>query len=309
MAMAASSRRRHATCALALTISLALHSGVGLALVLNSGSGRGGTGTGPVNVDACVLESQDDEGAAFLVLPADPQPLQAVLISPPTLSEPNNVAAAVEPQPAEAEPPRAPNVKAEPDGRDTGTGTTATGTVPALRDNSTSFFHVTAQGQTFVYVIDRSSSMGLNGALAAARQQLIISLEQLPPSARFQIIVYNRTADPLLASKPYLMAACPENIREVARQLADLPAEGGTDHLPALRRALALHPDVIYFLTDADDLTTDHLRAVAQLNSGRQTVIHAIELNTLNRDQPDLPMHRLARDNGGIYQAVDLQAR
>jgi hypothetical protein len=158
-----------------------------------------------------------------------------------------------------------------------------------------------------VYVIDRSSSMGLHGALAAARQQLLASLEQLPATARFQIIVYNRTAEPVLANQPGLMPASRENLQRVATQLSTLTAEGGTDHPPALRRALALHPDVVFFLTDADDLTAEDLRAVTRLNPGRHTVIHAIELNTRNRDRPDMPMHVLARDSRGTYQAVDLR--
>jgi hypothetical protein len=166
---------------------------------------------------------------------------------------------------------------------------------------------VEAHGQTLVYVIDRSSSMGLHGALAAAREEVLASLEQLPPTARFQVIVYNRTAEPLLASQPELMVPSPENKQRVALQLSTLRAEGGTDHLPALRRALALHPDVVFFVTDADDLTAQHLRAVAQLNPGRRTVIHAIELNLRNRNRPDMPMHALALDNRGTYQAVDLQ--
>jgi len=172
--------------------------------------------------------------------------------------------------------------------------------------SGTTFFDVAAQGQTFVYVIDHSSSMGPNGGLRAAREQLLASLQQLPPAARFQVIVYNRIAEPLLPAHPYWMLPTPESLQQVASRLGELRAEGGTDHLPALRRALALRPDVLFFLTDADDLTADVLRAVARINSDRYTAIHAIELTTQNRDRPHMPMHVLAFENRGTYRAVDL---
>ena len=39
--------------------------------------------------------------------------------------------------------------------------------------------------------------MGLNGGLAAARRELLASLARLPADCRFQVILYNRFAEPL----------------------------------------------------------------------------------------------------------------
>ena len=147
-------------------------------------------------------------------------------------------------------------------------------------------------------------SMGLHGALEAARRELLTSLEQLPPTTRFQVIVFNSTAGPLIPSQPQWLEATAANRQLVARALADLPAEGGTNHDLALPKALALQPDVIFFLTDADDLTAAQLRSITLHNRGR-TVIHTIELNTANRGRPQMPLQLLARENGGVYQAVD----
>jgi hypothetical protein len=226
-----------------------------------------------------------------LLSPAEAAAFEAVLVSAPAeepvLSSPEVPALRVEPpQPASArlQPPVA--------------------AAPSRTSNSTTFFNIEAQGQTFVYVIDRSSSMGPGGGLRTARQELLRSLRQIPPTARFQVIVYNRSAEPLLPRRPEWLELNRENLEETDARMAELPAEGGTDHLPALRRAFALHPDVLFFLTDADDLTANLLREVARLNAGRHTIVHAIEMNLRNRDRQEMPMHRLARDNGGSYRAV-----
>jgi hypothetical protein len=165
---------------------------------------------------------------------------------------------------------------------------------------------VPARGRSVVYVIDRSGSMGMDGRLALATQELFASLERLPPEARFQVIPYNRYAEPLrIGGRTDLLDATPENKRQAARLLLAVVPEGHTDHERALKRALALHPDVIYFLTDADDLKPEEVHAITQLNRGH-SAIHAIELSTTHRGRPDMPMHLLAESNRGVYQAVEL---
>jgi hypothetical protein len=171
----------------------------------------------------------------------------------------------------------------------------------------TSFFQVTAHGRSFVYVIDRSASMGRNGALEAAKRELLASLELLPPETWFQIIAYNRDAQPLrIGGRTDLVPVTEENKRQVARLCESLNAEGGTEHLGALKRALLLQPDVIFFLTDADDLKAEHVQEVSRLNGGRR-VIHTIELSPPNHHRNHRPLQVLARANHGQHRAVDLR--
>jgi hypothetical protein len=168
----------------------------------------------------------------------------------------------------------------------------------------TQFFQIAAQGQAIVYVIDRSGSMALNGCLAAAKRELLASLEHLPPTARFQIIAYNRSALPLrINGQSGLVFATTDNKRCVAQLLEELSAEGSTEHLPALKRALALRPDVIFFLTDAADLRLEQVQTVTALNHGR-SVIHAIELGRRARADGDPPLSALAQENQGHYKSV-----
>ncbi len=158
--------------------------------------------------------------------------------------------------------------------------------------------------KTVVYVVDRSMSMGFHGALARARREVLASLRRLPPTARFQVIAYNREAEPLsIDGRSDLLSADENTLRRVVDAVSALRAGGGTDHGNALRRAIALHPDVLYFLTDADDVSPDDVRTVTRLN-GRRTVIHAIEVSGA-ASRPDGPLHKLAADNGGTFQRLD----
>lgn len=172
---------------------------------------------------------------------------------------------------------------------------------------TTAFFQVATQARSVVYVIDRSGSMGNAGRLALARRELQASLERLPETARFQVIPYNRRAEPLrINGQSGLVTASADNKRAALALVDNLIPEGSTEHQAALQQALLLHPEAIYFLTDADDLLPDQVRALTRLNQGRAS-IHAIELTAVHRAAHAMPLHVLARDNHGEYRGVDVQ--
>jgi hypothetical protein len=304
-----SSRRRPAVrWRAALALSLALH-GLALFSLAHVPCGvfvRPGPAGGDDGGEAPPPE-ESPEPVCFLTSgptptsrPARPAPKPPAAPAPQAVAPPRT---APVPPPAEItvlpDPPR-------PNGAEPGSfASSGRGAGPVPPAGTTTFFQVPARAEAVVYVIDRSASMGLGGRLDAARRELLASLERLPETARFQVLVYNSTTEPLLPDRPGLLPATAENKRRVAAALAGLQAEGGTRHDQALPRALALLPDVIFFLTDADDLTEDHLRAVTARNRGR-SVIHVIELNPANRNRPDRPLQVLARQSHGVYQAVDL---
>lgn len=119
-------------------------------------------------------------------------------------------------------------------------------------------------GQTVVYVLDGSGSMGAAGKFDAARRALVSTLKAQPPTVRFQVIVYTGTAYPLLAGNGTAIPATESNIRLATDALAKLEPRGTSNHLGAVRAALAFRPDVILMLTDADDLSATALKAVAK---------------------------------------------
>ena len=168
---------------------------------------------------------------------------------------------------------------------------------------ATTFFDVPARGQKIVYLIDHSASMGPNGALEVAGQELLASLNRLPAGTSFQIIVYNRSANLLMPRFPDWIVVTPDSIRQVGLAWNNLPAEGGTDHARALKLALTQRADVIFFLTDAGDVRADELRDISRLNQGR-SAIHVIQLNSGQHDSDGGPLQLLARENHGTFQSV-----
>jgi hypothetical protein len=158
-----------------------------------------------------------------------------------------------------------------------------------------SLFSAPASARRIVFVIDRSVSMGLCGGLQRARDELRAALRALPPDARFQVIAYNQAAILLL---PDLLPAGPDTVERALQKLDALHAEGRTDHLKALKTALYQRPDVVFLVTDADDLDDWPVR----LNFGAAT-LNVVELGR-GAGRGEGPLARLARSTGGTYRRV-----
>ncbi len=84
-------------------------------------------------------------------------------------------------------------------------------------------------------------------------------------------------------------------------------ADGGTRHEEALWMALKLQPDVIFFLTDADqpELSPAQLEKIHRTNNGRCS-INTIEFGLGPPIHNDNFLVRLARENNGKYTYVDV---
>jgi hypothetical protein len=158
-----------------------------------------------------------------------------------------------------------------------------------------SLFSAPASARRIVFVIDRSVSMGLSGGLQRARDELRSALRALPPDARFQVIAYNQGAVPLL---PALRPADPDTVEYALQKLDALHAEGRTNHLNALETARNQRPDVVFLVTDADELDDRPIR----LNLGTAT-LNVIELGR-GAGRGEGPLARLARSTGGTYRRV-----
>lgn len=170
--------------------------------------------------------------------------------------------------------------------------------------NGTRFFQVETTARRIVYVLDVSSSMGRDKLWDRACREVIASLDSLPADARFQVIVYHARARPLLAARPDWLPVDAATLAQVRRALIEVTPEGRTEHAPALSHALTLRPDVIFFLTDADDLTFPLLSQVARWNTSN-AVIHTFELNRRPGPRPPGPLQQLAQRHGGKYRVVE----
>lgn len=162
-----------------------------------------------------------------------------------------------------------------------------------------------------VFVVDRSSSMGNHNALNHAKRELMASVESLEPAQAFQILFFHEAVTPLRIErekKGDLYPATRNNKNLVAQFLTSIQADMGTKRFPALKQALELQPETIFFLTDADEaMSSKEVIEIQKLSRRSKTRIHVIEFGQgapLPRD--DNFLKQLARNNGGSYRYQDV---
>lgn len=180
-----------------------------------------------------------------------------------------------------------------------------------LAAGGTSFFGAQDQGKRFVYVVDCSGSM-TGEPIYVAKAELKASLAGLGEAQRFQIIFYNQQPRVMTIrgdAEAELYRATDINRTLAGHWISGIQADAGTNHVPALKRALTMSPEVIFFLTDADqpELTAKELNEIKTTNGGRSR-IHCVEFGKGPELKTDNFLKRLARDNGGTYRYRDVSA-
>ena len=165
-------------------------------------------------------------------------------------------------------------------------------------------------GNSFVFLIDRSKSMGGNGlgVLQDAAKELVRALKPLTPEQRFQVIVYHDKC--VYLNQRRLLPATPENKDAVPDFLGGKAAFGATEHARALMSALRLEPDVIFLLTDGGEpaLTDQQIRSLAKL-AGDRTSIHCLQFGSGPLQDPNNFLKRLADQTHGEYGYIDVRDR
>jgi hypothetical protein len=174
----------------------------------------------------------------------------------------------------------------------------------------TSVYGLPGQGSKFIYVFDRSGSMsGFGGRpLRSAQAELIASLSDLESTHQFQIIFYNQRPSVFAPDgrTPRLVWGDEAGKAAAARYVRSIIADGGTEHMAPILMALAMRPDVIWFLTDADEpqLNSAELDRIRRANQG--TIVNAIEFGFGPASGDDNFLKRLARQNDGQHAYVDI---
>lgn len=170
-----------------------------------------------------------------------------------------------------------------------------------------SFFGLQSTGQRVVYVIDRSGSMETDDSLDIAKSELLASLETLPRGSRFQIIVYNESPKLLELGVRDLAIPRKDALRQVATQLNAIDPKGGTNHLDALRKAVLLKPEIVYWLTDADDLSPTLAASIIQLfakHRGQQPTLQIVQFRPDTSTKSTLAVS-ISETTGGSTRAID----
>lgn len=280
-----------------------------LDIMLTSGSGAGDSfdrEEGASNSGSAVEEWQPadilsvlpDEPATFDTIPIAPSELttdpeqtsyaNAILSAPPTM---NGAPIQGSGQPGAG----------ESNSGGSGHGSSGRG------DARVSVFGVQGQGKKFLYLFDRSSSM--DGApLAVAKRQLLESLSALESVHQFHIIFFNtKTVSFEVTGGGRRIAFADDRNKQLAANfVGGITADGGTDRITALREAIRFAPDVIFFLTDADDpMSPGELGDVARENARAQAAICVIEFGRRQSPLPGNFLAELARQSGGQHGYVN----
>jgi Ca-activated chloride channel family protein len=151
--------------------------------------------------------------------------------------------------------------------------------------------------------------MRRDNLFAIARAELTGSLKKLSTAALVQVVCYNtevRLPSSAESRQPLLRNTTREQ-RLIAQFLQSIEPDGGTDRVRALQAAFRLNPDVIFFLTDADEprLYPADLEALQRENRSR-AALHVIEFGAGPLLQADNFLMQLARRNRGHYRYCDV---
>ncbi|HBE67533.1 MAG TPA: hypothetical protein DDW52_05220 [Planctomycetaceae bacterium] len=191
-----------------------------------------------------------------------------------------------------------------------GEGLTGSADVPKVK---TSVFGIEGEGSSFVYVFDRSASMnGYSGApLAKAKRELSTSLKSLGPAHQFQVIFYNdyvRIFGVDSAGVAQIHRGEERTKEEALRFVRETIADGGTAHIPALRRGLGLSPDVLFFLTDADRPVPNQRELDLLLDAASRagTTLHCIQFGSGVIQGEGGWIAHLARSTGGNFRYINV---
>jgi hypothetical protein len=151
-----------------------------------------------------------------------------------------------------------------------------------------------------VYVVDRSGSMLTT--MDGVKKELRKSIGQLRRSQKFHLIFFN-SGTPLENPPRRPVSSIKAHKREAFEFIERVNPVGGTDPRPAMRRAFALQPDVIYFLTDGEfnAVLSDLMEMLDRLNHKRKVRIFTIAYVS----QEGAPaLQRIAREHNGEYRFV-----
>ena len=165
---------------------------------------------------------------------------------------------------------------------------------------------------SFVFVIDRSASMGAGGlgAIGAAAKELAAQLTSLTADQKFQVVAYNQSS--VYFTGRELIPATDENKAKLVKFIGELGDYGQTEHERGLLAALRLQPDVIFLLTDGGDphLRPGQITFLAEQAAG-QTSVHCLQFGTGTADAipADHFLRRLAAETGGSYGFIAVAGR
>ncbi|MFQ5805642.1 MAG: hypothetical protein ACE5I3_04245 [Phycisphaerae bacterium] len=177
-------------------------------------------------------------------------------------------------------------------------------------------WNVNASGNTFAYVVDFSGSIIV--AVDDLKRELKRSIGKLTSRQLFAVFIFYSTGDQRAehfkteAFAPELQIGTPDAKRKFFAWIDRKAPMGSTQPLPAMKRALALKPDAVFFFSDGyfDDKV---VAEIAKANKRSCAQIHCLVFDELLlQDTSGLPrltdgarrLKRIADQSGGKTKIV-----
>ena len=159
-----------------------------------------------------------------------------------------------------------------------------------------------------VYVLDHSGSM--IDSFDFLRQEVKDKLQRLTPAQRFAVIMFSEDVDAVFPKDATaLVAGTPSVKRDLVNFVDNTRAAGKNDDVfdpfaAALQKAFALHPQVIYFLTDGN-FDPRVVGEVKRLNTieGMKVHVYTIAFIRVTKEAEE-DLKTIAMENGGKFKYV-----
>ncbi len=164
------------------------------------------------------------------------------------------------------------------------------------------FFGVEGIGTSVVYVVDRSGSM-YGQRFERAMAELVRSIDTLSAEQQFFVYLFNDRTLPLLDLDPAdgLILATAENKSAARDWIWKQRPDSTTDPGRALELALAMHPEIVFLLTDGEFDDPTKVRQRIRFSNRSRTAIHTI---AFENEEGSRTLEAIARENQGKFEFV-----
>ncbi|HZK81458.1 MAG TPA: hypothetical protein VFC46_10335 [Humisphaera sp.] len=173
-----------------------------------------------------------------------------------------------------------------------------------------SVFDAGENARQIVFLCNATGRMLQN--MATLKDQVNKAVADLNPEQSFNIIFYQEDAQ---VFQEAMVPATPAHKRQAGAYLEKVTCLGDTDPIPSMIVALKLRPDLIYFVTDADDFPDPDglLKIIATYDKDNRTKINPILFvqdkteHARNADGESF-MKSIAKKTGGRFKWVEIDA-
>ena len=151
-----------------------------------------------------------------------------------------------------------------------------------------------------VFICDATGSM--MSQFDNLRIELRKAVEGLTPHQAMNVVFFQENAPPPISK--LLLPATPQNKQRIYDFVDKYTPKGPTDPIPAIKLALAMNPDLIFFLCDPSDFPDP--KAVGDLfkgNLGKACKVNTISFLDENHAGEELLKH-ISADSGGKFKYV-----